>query len=165
MPVQPQNVSYMSPPVRHDSSYPRPYLTSFSTRDQFVPNVPISAAPIHPDATYSPQMPNISPRKSTQYCHSFSLSYNAFLDGSPFPQGYSSPQRSPMPPPPNGGSPQVYPYYQSSPSIPPPRYTPPEMMSPPVMMPPIMTNDQHPNQYPMNQPPHEQMSPCKSIMQ
>ncbi|KAI8328440.1 LsmAD domain-containing protein [Chlamydoabsidia padenii] len=41
IPVQQQNVSYMSP--------------------QFVPNVPITTAPMHP--AYSPQMPNVSPRK------------------------------------------------------------------------------------------------------
>ncbi|KAI8078829.1 LsmAD domain-containing protein [Halteromyces radiatus] len=132
IPVQQQNVSYMSP--------------------QFVPNVPITAAPMHHGGGYSPQMPNGSPH------------------GSPFPQGFSSPQRSPMPPP-NGAPPQVY-QYQGNPSpggSMPVRYTP-DMMTPPsgtpVMMQqqrPVMADHPSPSHYspgpppPMNRP-HEQMN-------
>ncbi|RCH79572.1 hypothetical protein CU098_000249, partial [Rhizopus stolonifer] len=67
---------------------------------QFVSNVPISA-PMPPNGAppsvgYSPQMNNISPH------------------GSPFPQGFPSPQRSPMVP--QGMPPQVY-QYQGAPMV------------------------------------------------
>ncbi|CAO3597290.1 unnamed protein product [Absidia cylindrospora] len=137
IPVQQQNVSYMSP--------------------QFVPNVPITAAPPMHHSGYSPQMPNGSPH------------------GSPFPPGYSSPQRSPMPPPNGVPPPQVY-QYQGNPSpggtMPPMRYTP-DMMTPPsgtpVMMQqrPVMPEHHSPSAThypppPMNHP-HEQMSPPSQV--
>ncbi|KAG0981807.1 hypothetical protein G6F29_006789 [Rhizopus arrhizus] len=102
---------------------------------QFVSNVPISA-PIPPNGAppsvgYSPQMTNISPH------------------GSPFPQGFPSPQRSPMVP--QGMPPQVY-QYQATPMV--MRYPPEMMMSnaggPQVMMQrPIMAE---PTQYSSQQP-------------
>ncbi|OAD70288.1 hypothetical protein PHYBLDRAFT_188077 [Phycomyces blakesleeanus NRRL 1555(-)] len=96
-----------------------PYMSS-----QFVPSGPINGAPMQhggspmqhggapPNVTYSPQMPSGSPH------------------GSPFPQGYPSPQRSPMIPqgiPPH----QVY-QYQGNP----PHGAPMMMRYPPDMMPP-----------------------------
>ncbi|KAI9032523.1 hypothetical protein CLU79DRAFT_830371 [Phycomyces nitens] len=95
-----------------------PYMGS-----QFGPNGPINGAPMQhggapmqhggapPNVSYSPQMPSGSPH------------------GSPFPQGYPSPQRSPMIPqgiPPH----QVY-QYQGNP----PHGTPMMMRYPPDMMP------------------------------
>ncbi|CAO3624299.1 unnamed protein product [Cunninghamella blakesleeana] len=84
---------------------------------QFVPNVPMTA-PMHhagPPTTvaYSPQIPNGSPHAS------------------PFPQGFSSPQRTHIPPP-NGAPPQVY-QYQGSPvnGAIPIRYTPDMMHTSP----------------------------------
>ncbi|KAI8376726.1 hypothetical protein EDC96DRAFT_456330 [Choanephora cucurbitarum] len=87
---------------------------------QFVQNVPISApmppngAPPPPSVGYSPQMTNVSPH------------------GSPFPQSFPSPQRSPMVP--QAMPPQIY-QYQGGPMM--MRY-PPDMMQanggPHVMM-------------------------------
>ncbi|KAI8047158.1 LsmAD domain-containing protein [Gilbertella persicaria] len=108
------NYTYAYPPYRYPQyvpGMPQPY-------PQFVQNVPISApmppsgAP--PSVAYSPQMTNVSPH------------------GSPFPQGFPSPQRSPMVP--QAMPPQIY-QYQGGPVM--MRY-PPDMMqangAPPVMM-------------------------------
>lgn len=106
----PQYVQGMPPMAVQQGPYMNP---------QFVQNVPMSA-PMQPNGGppsvgYSPQMANVSPH------------------GSPFPQGFPSPQRSPMVP--QGMPPQVY-QYQGGPMM--MRY-PPEMMQnngggPPVMM-------------------------------
>lgn len=102
----PQYVQGMPPMAVQQGPYMNP---------QFVQNVapmPPNGAP--PNVGYSPQMANVSPH------------------GSPFPQGFPSPQRSPMVP--QGMPPQVY-QYQGGPMM--MRY-PPEMMQnnggPPLMM-------------------------------
>ncbi|CAO3608971.1 unnamed protein product [Cunninghamella echinulata] len=109
-----QYVPGMSPiPVQQQGV---PYLNP-----QFVPNVPMTA-PMHhagppPAVAYSPQIPNGSPHAS------------------PFPQGFSSPQRSHIPPQPNGAPPQVY-QYQGSPvnGTIPIRYTPDMMQQRNIMV-------------------------------
>ncbi|CAO3698248.1 unnamed protein product [Rhizopus stolonifer] len=108
---------------------------------QFVSNVPISA-PMPPNGAppsvgYSPQMNNISPH------------------GSPFPQGFPSPQRSPMVP--QGMPPQVY-QYQGAPMV--MRYQHEMMMNnsgPQVMMQrPVMPEQM---QYAPQQPEASEMPP------
>ncbi|KAI7865186.1 LsmAD domain-containing protein [Spinellus fusiger] len=115
----PPNYPYGYPQYR----YPQQYMPGMSPipiqqpgapymSPQFVPNGPINGTP---NVAYSPQMPNGSPH------------------GSPFPQGYPSPQRSPMMPqgiPPH----QVYQYQGNA-----PHGGPMMMRYPPEMMPPNMT--------------------------
>lgn len=85
-------------------------------------NVPFTAAPVPHGApsavAYSPQMANVSPRKSlsffnTKGCHGTCAQCH-YIDGSPYMQNFSSPQRSPIPP--HGAPPQpVYQYQGAGP--------------------------------------------------